>query len=411
MAHVRKIAHPPRRDGSVKVSWRATWTGPDGKRQSRNFPRKKEADAWLTEVNAGRVGGSSTMTVADLADQHIRWFDGLVKAGKRAAVSRDGYQIFRSLHLAADPAFANKRLSDLRAPDCQAFLDDLFTRSGSSDLCVRGRRTLVTWCKFAMRKGWLNANPDQPCVVEREAAARDGEPAFELPDKDTLKAILTAAGEGDHPQRDTAVVRLLLFGGFRISELLGLADDAVIIRPKGMTVKVRERLDRRYKTLDTPKTAKSRRDVPLGEAASLAVRAWRLARGPARAFAHRDGQLQTRRVAGRLFPDTRSGEGVWGNNEFMNECWFPLMRRAGLVQILPDSKGKNRPVLAFGPHMLRHVAVSLWLAQKPQPKVKKVQELIGHATLQMTMDLYGHLWTDEDEDDAIAQASERLLVG
>ena len=59
--------------------------------------------------------------------------------------------------------------------------------------------------------------------------------------------------------------------------------------------------------------------------------------------------------------------------------------------------------------MLRHVAVSLWLAQKPRPSTKKVQELVGHARLQMTMDLYGHLWTDEDEDAAIAQASERLI--
>ena len=50
MAHVRKVTHPPRRDGSVKTSWRATWLGQDGKRQSRNFARKKDADAHLSEV-------------------------------------------------------------------------------------------------------------------------------------------------------------------------------------------------------------------------------------------------------------------------------------------------------------------------------------------------------------------------
>src|SRR5690606_3675234 len=107
----------------------------------------------------------------------------------------------------------------------------------------------------------------------------------------------------------------------------------------------------------------------------LAVRAWRLSRGPARAFTHKDGKYQTRRVSGRLCPDPRTGAGVWGYNEFVNDCWLPLMRRAGLGQTLPDSKGKNRPVQAFGPHMLRHVAVSLWLAQKPRPSIKKVQEL------------------------------------
>lgn len=409
MAHVRKVTHPPRRDGSVKSSWRATWLGQDGKRQSKNFARKKEADAHLSEVNAGRIGGSASMTMLDLADQHIRYFDGLVKAGKRAAVTRDAYQMIRDRMATGDPAFVRRRLNDLRAVDCQNFLDDLFARTGSSDQAVRSRRALVTWCRFGMRKGWLNANPAQPCVVEREAAARDGEPSFELPDKATLADLLKAAAEGDHAVRDTAVVRLLMFGGFRISELLGAADDAAVIRPQGMTLKVREKLDRHYKTLDPLKTAKSRRDVPLGQAAALAVRAWRLSRGPARAFTHQDGKYQTRRVSGRLFPDPRTGAGVWGYNEFVNDCWLPLMRRAGLVQTLPDSKGKNRPVQAFGPHMLRHVAVSLWLAQKPRPSIKKVQELVGHATLQMTMDLYGHLWTDEDEDAAIAQASERLI--
>lgn len=158
-----------------------------------------------------------------------------------------------------------------------------------------------------MRKGWLNANPAQPCVVEREAAARDGEPSFELPDKTTLADLLKAAAEGGHPVRDTAVVRLLMFGGFRISELLGAADDAAVIRPQSMTLKVCEKLDRHYKTLAPLKAAKSRRDVPLGQAAALAVRAWRLSRGPARAFSHRDGKHQTRRVSERLFPDPRTG--------------------------------------------------------------------------------------------------------
>lgn len=83
------------------------------------------------------------------------------------------------------------------------------------------------------------------------------------------------------------------------------------------------------------------------------------------------------------------------------------MRRAELVETLPDSKGKNRPVTAFSPHTLRHVSASLWIAQGLSPK--KVQDLLGHSTIQLTMDLYGHLWTDPNADDALAQASERLI--
>ena len=34
---------------------------------------------------------------------------------------------------------------------------------------------------------------------------------------------------------------------------------------------------------------------------------------------------------------------------------------------------------------------------------------LGHATLQMTMDVYGHLWTDPEAEQATASALERQL--
>lgn len=349
------------------------------------------------------------MTVTELAAAHMRYFDGLLKAGEREAVTLDGYQTVSNVHLAADPAFARRRLCDLSAPSIQTFLDETFARTGSADLAARVRRTLVTWCKFGMQRGWLHANPAQACVVERTRRTNGGEgDGFNLPDKATLAALIAAAGKGPHAVRHTAVVRLLMFGGLRISELLSLADDALVLKPKGATVPIRERLQRRHRTLGPPKSAKARRDVPVGEAASLSVRAWRLARGPVRGFSHRNGQLQVVRVGGRLFPAAGGGD-VWFHDDFINGCWLPLMRRAGLVEMLPDSRNKNRPVTAFSPHTLRHVSASLWIAQGLSPK--KVQDLLGHATIQLTMDLYGHLWTDPDADAALAQASERLIAG
>jgi integrase len=42
---------------------------------------------------------------------------------------------------------------------------------------------------------------------------------------------------------------------------------------------------------------------------------------------------------------------------------------------------------------------------------KQVQHRMGHASLQMTMDLYGHLWPDPDADRRSAQATERIILG
>lgn len=406
MANVRKITHKPRRDGSIKTSWRAAWVGPDGKRQSKNFAKKSEADAWLREIAAGRQGGSATMTMADLALDHLRWFEGLVRGGLREPSTRDGYATAHDVHLRADPKFAKLRLCDVTAPKVQTFLDDLFTRTGSTEVARRIRRTLVAWFRYGQRRGWMTGNPAQPCTVEQTSRPDQDEEVCEIPSKGELAALLRAAGEGEHAVRDTAVVRLLMFGGLRISELLGLSDDAAQITARGGMLKIRERLERRYAVLGRVKSEKARRDVPVGAAAALAVRSWRLARGPARAFAHIDLSGSPVRVPGRLLP-APDGADLWRYQHFLRQCWTPLMRRAGLLQMLPDARGKNRPVPAFSPHTLRHVAASLWIEQGLRPK--KVQELLGHSTLQLTMDLYGHLWRDEDEDDALAQASEALI--
>lgn len=407
MANIRKVKQRPRQDGTVKVSWRATWVGADGVRQSKNFDLKGDAKTWLSSVSAGLVGGSSTMTLTQMAEAHIANFHGLVRAGARRTGTADGYQSLLDTHVRGHE-IGRRRLSQLRAPDLQAFLDEVVQAGGSINLARQIRRALVTWCRFGVRRGWLMANPAQACAVEGDSDRTDAEP-FELPPKEHLAALMAAAAQSEHAQRDSAIIRILMFGGLRISEVLGLADEAVVVKTTGGRIRVRERLDRTHRTLDPPKTKKGQRDVPIGQAAALAIRAWRMKRGGVRPFHHVDGRRERKLVAGRLFPNPKTGEEVWGYEDFIRDCWMPLMRAAGLVEMLPDSKGKNRPIAAFKPHVLRHVAVSLWLAQTPQPKPKKIQELVGHATLKMTMDTYGHLWRDEEEDDAIAQASERLI--
>ena len=217
---------------------------------------------------------------------------------------------------------------------------------------------------------------------------------------------MKAAREGPAPERDTVVVHLLMYGGLRISELLGLADDAVIF-PKGARggrLEVRERLCSVHVTLGPVKTKTGLRDVPLGPGAAGAVKAWRLARGPSVPIL-----VDGARKVGRLLPAPPGlpfGT-LWGYHDFRRELWLPLMQRAGLAQLRSDKKGKKRRVPAFSPHTLRHVYASLAIESGVTPK--RLQALMGHATLAMTMDLYGHLWSDPDGDQALAEAAERAI--
>jgi integrase len=60
-------------------------------------------------------------------------------------------------------------------------------------------------------------------------------------------------------------------------------------------------------------------------------------------------------------------------------------------------------------HSLRHFYVSLMIEQGTPPK--RLQALIGHANLSMTMDVYGHLFPPSEEDTArINSAIASVLV-
>jgi len=84
------------------------------------------------------------------------------------------------------------------------------------------------------------------------------------------------------------------------------------------------------------------------------------------------------------------------------------MLRAGLADTEPGQRGRKVLKVDFAPHMLRHVYASIQIKNGVTPK--KLQEKLGHATLAMTMDLYGHLWTDEAGDQEMAADGERLIL-
>jgi integrase len=63
----------------------------------------------------------------------------------------------------------------------------------------------------------------------------------------------------------------------------------------------------------------------------------------------------------------------------------------------------------FNWHGLRHFAVSTWIEAGLSPKT--VQTFAGHASLQVTMDRYGHLFPSEDHKRAMDHIATTLFTG
>lgn len=132
-------------------------------------------------------------------------------------------------------------------------------------------------------------------------------------------------------------------------------------------------------TFLAPKTRRSRRKIALSAVAVELLRR------------HKDRQ-QLERL--RLRPAWEDLDLVFANaigrpldgTNVLRQCLHPLLLRAGL------------PLLRF--HDLRHTAATLLFHKGVHPKI--VSELLGHATVSITLDIYSHMLPDMQEQASAA---------
>jgi integrase len=189
----------------------------------------------------------------------------------------------------------------------------------------------------------------------------------------------------DHAGRLRPLLVTAVFTGLRASELRGLTWSAVDL--DGRTLTVRQRADR-WRTIGSPKSASAKREIPLAPIVVNALREWQLACPK--------GELDL------VFPNGEGG--VQFHINIHRRGFGPLQVAAGITT------DPRRPrLLSNGMHALRHAAASLFIEQGFSPK--RVQALMGHSTIQMTFDTYGHLFPSAADDQvAMGQLQARLLV-
>lgn len=92
----------------------------------------------------------------------------------------------------------------------------------------------------------------------------------------------------------------------------------------------------------------------------------------------------------------------------LKDGFGPLQMKAGVVRIFEGQDSRKIAKPKYGLHALRHAAAALFIEQGFGPK--RVQSILGHASIKMTYDVYGYLFTSEDTDQAaMAQIEARLL--
>jgi len=183
---------------------------------------------------------------------------------------------------------------------------------------------------------------------------------------DEARRLLEAA-KGD---RLEALYVLAVTTGMRRGELLGLKWSDVDLENSRLSIRrTLTRTDNgKHVGLGDTKTRKSRRTIPLTPQAVEALRR------------HLKRQLAQIEARGDLYEDqglvftTEVGTLINPSN-LRQRSLAPLLKKAGL------------PHIRF--HDLRHTCATLLLLKGVHPKF--VQELLGHATIAITLDTYSHV--------------------
>jgi integrase len=178
-----------------------------------------------------------------------------------------------------------------------------------------------------------------------------------------------------------------IFTGLRASELRGLRWDDVDL--KRGELHVRQRADR-HGTIGRTKSAAGERTVPLPPMVIAALREHRLACP--------NGEL------GLAFPNSKGR--IDHRNSIVERGFHPAQVAAGVV----DQHGRAKYP---GLHSLRHFYASWCINRRAdgglELPLKVVQSRLGHASIQMTADTYGHLFPRGDDGSELAAAEKALM--
>jgi integrase len=391
------------RSGETRDAWIVDYVDGHGDRHIETFERKKDADARHAEVRVDVKAGvhiapSKSITVREAGESWIKASE--AHGLERATIKQ--YREHVNQHIV--PFIGRMKLSEISAPTVRKFEDRL--RAGDPSMNPpREMRSPAMIRKIIGSLGSILADAQEQGLAahnavrdlrrnrrrgkERNAEKRQKgklKVGVDIPTPDEISAILNHVKDRWRPFMVTAA-----FTGLRASELRGLRWADVDFKAKpSPVIHVRQRADR-FKDIGAPKSAAGERAVPFGKVVANTLKEWKLACPKSK--------------LDLVFP-TRDGD-VADHANIIRDSLIPAQIAAGVV----DAEGKAKYT---GLHALRHFYAS-WCINRLEdggrslpPKV--VQERLGHSSITMTYDRYGHLFPRGDDSKLLDAVEQALLA-
>jgi integrase len=367
--HARSCASRSGARCNCSPSYQANvWSSRDRTRIRKTFPTLAAAKSWRAEatvaLDRGAMRAPSATTVREAGEAWVAGArDGTIRnrSGDRykPSVVR-GYEA--SLRRRILPDLGARRLSDVRRSDLQDLADRMLAEGLDPSSVRNALMPLRVLFRRAVSRGEVAVNP---CDRLQLPAVRGRRDRIASPAE---AAQLIAAV----PARDRAIWATALYGGLRRGELMALRWDDVDL--EAGVIRVERSWDPKERSDVGTKSRGGRRRVPM--AGSL-----------------RRHLLEHRLLAG-------SGEGfVFGRSPALPFDYSSTRTRAIRAWRLAGLD-------PIGLHECRHTYASLMIAAGVNAKA--LSTYMGHASITITLDRYGHLMPGNESE--AAELLETLLT-
>lgn len=334
----------------------------DGRKVYKTFAREPEAKSWRAEakraLDRGVMRAPSAKTLREVA---TAWLEGVERGEIR---NRSGHPFkpstvrgYRtSLNERILPLVGGRRLNTITTNDLQEIVDRWQAEGQAPSTIRNSLKPLQAICRRARAREGLALNPthDLELPAPNPAEVQIVAPA-------TAAELLSVL-----PIEDRAIWSIAIYAGLRYGELRALRWAAVDLASK--TIRVRESWDPKEGSI-APKTRTSKRTTPMPEVVKAPLAELRASRAPASddrlVFAAEDG------------------------SPFHAATIYRRADRAWAAAGIPER---------LRLHQARHTYASFMIAAGVNAKALSV--FMGHSSIKVTFDLYGHLMPGTESEAA-----------
>lgn len=367
MAHIQHRSARPR-------PWQVRYRDPSGRERAKSFTRKVDAEKFAVTVEADKLRGEwadPRLSKTNLTDWSSRWLQTKTHLKPKTLV---GYESNLRAHVL--PRFGKYELRHVSRLDVEEWVAELRSKGLGQSGVRQARQILNSMMNLAVETGYLATNP-----VAGVRIARERQPEMLFLTAEEVERLATAI----RPEYST-LVYVFAYGGLRWGELAALRRRRCHLLQTRLEIAESVSEARGELHFGSTKTYRTRMVVIPGFLRDL------LAEHLSRSVPDDPATLVFISPNGHPLRNTN----------FRRNIWYPALAEAGLPEGLRI-------------HDLRHTCASLLISQGAHPKA--IQAHLGHSSIAVTMDKYGHLFPSDIDalahslDRARSQALERMETG